>query len=270
MLAPWGRNRGSRATRLSTRRAGDSAMVPRIIHQFWDRPEPPDDVRVRMDSWPAAHPDWRYIRWNDESAAKLIAEEFGRDAASRFLAAELPAMRADIARIAAIVVHGGMYVEADWGCRRSLEDFLPYYGTLRHGLTRYEVNAKKKPIRLSTGFLASVPRGTLFRNAWRRLQRNIVEMRFSLQISKISGPQMLGDVWYGMLSAKERARYHLITKEDFAKYVRRPGKLEYRNEGKHWRDVILSRRIIDLRKGEAALETFGLQGEAAETPHDVE
>lgn len=229
-------------------------MVPKIIHQFWDRPVPPPDVRERMDSWPASHPEWQYIRWNDDSAVELIAKEFGHEAASRFLAAELPAMRADIARIAIILVHGGMYVEADWVCARTLDEFLPYYGTLRYGQTRYEVNAKKKPIKLSTGFLASEPNGILFRNAWRRLIRNIVEMRFSLHVSKISGPQMLGDVWYNMLNDKERSKYHLVSKDEFTKYVKRPGKLEYRNEGQHWRDVILSRRIIDLRKGEAALK----------------
>ncbi len=229
-----------------------SALVPKIIHQFWDKPTPPPDVVERMDTWPERHPGWRYIRWNDETAADFILAQFGREAALCFLASIIPAMRADIARIAALVTYGGMFVEADWGCARTLDDFLIGHGTLRYGPGRGEGEAATR-IRLSTGFIASEPNSPLLTKAWSQILANVKHSTYSLQISKMTGPGMLTAVWYGRLSEKERSLYRLILKADFADYITRPGAPEYRKDGNHWLTEIERRKIINFAAAEAAL-----------------
>lgn len=237
-------------------------MVPRIIHQFWHDPTPPADIDARMNSWGEGHPDWEYVRWNDKSATELILRNFGRDEAVRFLAAELPAMRADIARVAIGVVYGGLFVEANWACGGRLDDFIGRNGTLRYTTSRKSLEPDLMDIKLSNGFFAVAPRSVLFEKTWDRIMYNLVKEKYSLQVSKISGPIMLTKVWK-RLSSDERSIYHLISENDLLRYLSRPGTPEYRKKGEHWTKEINRRRIIDIGSGEEAFRRMELDTPAA-------
>ncbi len=106
----------------SPKRQRGQAIVPKIIHQFWDSADPPPDVAARMRSWPAMHPRWAYIQWNDESAESLIATHHGADAARLFRACVPATMRADLLRVAALSLFGGVYADADSLCLQPFDD----------------------------------------------------------------------------------------------------------------------------------------------------
>ena len=84
-------------------------MIPKLIHQFWDQPVPPDDVAACIQTWRDHHPGWSHILWNDESAVSFIHSQFGLEAARCFIASTIPSMRSDILRTSALLAFGGAY-----------------------------------------------------------------------------------------------------------------------------------------------------------------
>jgi hypothetical protein len=67
-----------------------------------------------MSSWREHHPAWEYTLWDDANRPALINED-------AFAAAPSWAMKADILRYELLLVHGGVYVDADFECHRPLE-----------------------------------------------------------------------------------------------------------------------------------------------------
>ena len=92
--------------------------IPKIIHQIWigDQSRRPTQW---MDSWRlkyvAAHPDWTYMEWNDTSIAALFAQHSAHHWAEAALYAQETALeaKADIFRLLAVFLFGGMYIDAD-------------------------------------------------------------------------------------------------------------------------------------------------------------
>ena len=98
--------------------------IPQHIMQFWDTAEMPDDLRTYCASWPEAHPQLRYTRYDEESAADFLAINGFSAALRAFMRAEQPAMRADIFRLAFLYRKGGIYVDADDRCQKSISPLL--------------------------------------------------------------------------------------------------------------------------------------------------
>ncbi len=137
--------------------------IPAIIHQFWDRPDPPAEALERMQSWPKHHPGWRYIQWNDDAASTFIGDTFGKEAVQCFYAAKLPAMRSDITRIAAGLAMGGVYADVDFECIASLEGLQSEYGLLR-----WKPVGTTEKLKLANNFFAVSPRTELFEGRGKR------------------------------------------------------------------------------------------------------
>lgn len=230
--------------------------IPHVIHQFWDRPDPPDDVKERMASWPARHPGWRHVIWSDESAAGFLAESFGADAVRCFLAAKLPEMRSDIFRLAALAADGGLYVDADFGCRESVEPLLSGEGLVSYGKGR-----KTGKVKVSNNFLASEAGGMLVSVALERALHNVRRGGLSLHVSQLTGPILLTSVWRKRLTEADRARYRLIDDVERARFIKRSGRLHYRSQGRHWVQEIRKRRIIDFAMADERLAGRGGQSD---------
>ena len=86
-------------------------MIPKILHQVWVGPNPPP-TRA-METWRRRHPDWEYRIWTDhtgwenQKAIDAMPEWNGK---------------ADIMRYEILYRHGGVVVDADSECLRSLDD----------------------------------------------------------------------------------------------------------------------------------------------------
>lgn len=214
--------------------------VPKIIHQFWDRPVPPPDVAERMASWRKHHPDWRYIKWDDDSAALFIRQEFGRRSAQRFLACTVPAMRADVLRIAAMARLGGMYADVDLIARKPLDE-LASQQTLLYGRGRLSGDTKIK-----NGFLIDAPAQRLFLKSWQAAMENIETEAFDWEVSRMTGPMMLSRVWRKKLGDDARAAYRLMTRSELTRFVGYGGNLNYLGEEGHWLEQARARRLVDF------------------------
>ena len=90
--------------------------IPALVHQIWVNPGTggpeglPWRVRRNAQRWARLHPDFRYKRWDLNSAA-VCGDDLmpGFSAALRSL--RFPASQADLARLAILLRHGGFWAD---------------------------------------------------------------------------------------------------------------------------------------------------------------
>jgi mannosyltransferase OCH1-like enzyme len=102
-------------------RARDNAalLVPRVFHQIWLGPDPlPEEFARYRETWKSHHPDWEHHLWTEEN----LPTDLRRPEAAERL--RHPAERSDILRLELLWRLGGVYVDVDFECRRSIEPLL--------------------------------------------------------------------------------------------------------------------------------------------------
>lgn len=95
--------------------------IPRIFHQIWVGPDPfPDEFVPYRQSWLDHHPGWELKLWTDDNFPK--PEELRRPEAAEWLRA--PWERGDIFRLEILWREGGVHVDTDFECKRSIEPLI--------------------------------------------------------------------------------------------------------------------------------------------------
>jgi hypothetical protein len=122
-------------------------MIPRIIHQVWIGPLPAPTAL--METWRAAHPDWRYSLWTSERGWKNQAQ-----------IDRMPEWngKADIMRYEILEREGGVYVDADSECIRALDDSF-----LRHDSFACYEHELLRPNLIATGYVGACAGNRLMR-----------------------------------------------------------------------------------------------------------
>lgn len=123
--APLGKLVGRRHRRAAGEPATGGAgtrlgpVIPRIFHQIWLGSEAfPREYRGYQQSWARRHPGWEVRLWTEadlppDLERKEIYERLRR-----------PAERSDLLRFEVLARHGGVYVDTDFECLRSIESLL--------------------------------------------------------------------------------------------------------------------------------------------------
>ncbi|KAI5478283.1 MFS transporter [Pseudohyphozyma bogoriensis] len=97
--------------------------IPRIIHQTWKTADVPERWAKVRQGCLDLHPDYEYMLWTDESSREFIATHY-----PWFLQAfdgyPYPIQRADAIRYFVLHHYGGIYMDLDIGCRRSMDPLL--------------------------------------------------------------------------------------------------------------------------------------------------
>jgi inositol phosphorylceramide mannosyltransferase catalytic subunit len=94
-------------------------LIPRIFHQIWVGPEPfPDEFVGYGQSWLARHPGWELKVWTEESLPRDPRRPEGLELLRN------PAERSDILRWEILLTEGGVYLDADFECLRSIEPLI--------------------------------------------------------------------------------------------------------------------------------------------------
>jgi mannosyltransferase OCH1-like enzyme len=96
-------------------------MIPKVFHQIWindNDPSLPKRFADYRDGWLRLHPGWDYKLWNlNNIDFPLRRPELLKDAGSY-------AQLADILRLEIISEYGGIYLDTDFECLRSIEPLL--------------------------------------------------------------------------------------------------------------------------------------------------
>jgi inositol phosphorylceramide mannosyltransferase catalytic subunit len=94
-------------------------LIPRIFHQIWVGPDPfPPEYERYQRSWCDRHPGWELRFWTEQN----LPAPFRRSEAAERLRS--PAERANILRLEVLWQFGGVYVDTDFECLRSIEPLI--------------------------------------------------------------------------------------------------------------------------------------------------
>ena len=102
----------------------------------------PKEFAAYTESWRKLHPDWEHRLWTEQN----LPSDLRRPEVYERL--RVPAERSDILRLEVLWRHGGVYVDTDFECRRSLEPLI-------EGLDFF--TADLKPGRVNNAFIGSLP-----------------------------------------------------------------------------------------------------------------
>jgi mannosyltransferase OCH1-like enzyme len=94
-------------------------LIPRVFHQVWVGPNPLPEAFARyQQTWLDHHPGWELRFWTEENLPEGLrrAEVYER--------LRVPAERSDILRLELLWRFGGVYVDTDFECLRSIEPLI--------------------------------------------------------------------------------------------------------------------------------------------------
>ena len=95
-------------------------MIPRHIHYVWVGSALPEKQRSYVETWRATNPDYKLTQWDESNidfSMPLIQQAYDRRQWSKV---------ADIARLAAVLQHGGIYLDTDFALLKSLDPLLQH------------------------------------------------------------------------------------------------------------------------------------------------
>lgn len=128
--------------------------IPKIIHQqFKTKDSIPERWNVTHSSVLRLHPDWEVIVWSDEELREFITKEYEwflptYDGYPYWI------QRVDAVRYFLIYHFGGIYMDLDIGCVKSMEPLLYYDAVL----------ARTEPFGFSNDFMAGTKHHPLFKH----------------------------------------------------------------------------------------------------------
>jgi mannosyltransferase OCH1-like enzyme len=150
-------------------------LIPFKIHQIWLGPaSPPAEFKTWQKSIVALHPGWEYKLWRDKDIESLNLYN-----KSLYKASKNYGERSDIARYEILYQFGGVYLDVDFQCIKSLSDF--------HHV--YDFYTSIVPLdccsSLANGVIGSMPRHPILRECITSLSSNWHQKTILLR----AGPQ---------------------------------------------------------------------------------
>ena len=157
--------------------------------QYWNEVRPPVVVADRMQECKILNPRWNYLRFNRITASDFLAHVYGSDIASAFLDICLPAMQADVFRVAFLLHCGGLWIDAATSLLRPVESWMDRQHSLQMLRRSHQVHPK-----ISSGVIfASRPGLPLLKAAWDEMVPKLLS-RSGRKVYRDFGPGLFRDL----------------------------------------------------------------------------
>jgi mannosyltransferase OCH1-like enzyme len=146
--------------------------IPKIIHQIWIQGKNKMPLRYRFQgqTWQKHNPSWEYCIWDDDSLKTLIHDHY-RELLPVYEAYEPVVARADIGRYAVLHRFGGLYVDTDTTCVRSIDRYLVEPNVSLYVQVydnpSWEVDPDKLVESVSNAFIACIPGHEIWQRVFR-------------------------------------------------------------------------------------------------------
>lgn len=98
---------------------GSPIKIPKILHQIWLGGEFPEQYRKLTQTFLDNNPDWEYMLWLDKDV-----DNFGMENKAIFDKIPNLGSKSDIFRYEVLYRYGGLYMDTDFFCLKSFNDFL--------------------------------------------------------------------------------------------------------------------------------------------------
>lgn len=92
-------------------------MIPKKIHQVWFGEELPEQYRLWSETIKLHHPNWEYKLWTGQELNELPYSELYGKCANK-------SSMSNVARLAIILLYGGVYLDTDIECNKPLDDLM--------------------------------------------------------------------------------------------------------------------------------------------------
>ncbi|KAK4961275.1 CSG1/SUR1-like protein [Elasticomyces elasticus] len=177
----------------AAREDGKKEIIPRIIHQTYKTTAIPPVWQEAQASCIALHPEsegWEYKLWTDEMGLEFIQQEY-EWFFETYAGYKFPIQRADAIRYFVLAHYGGIYIDLDDGCNRSLEPLLVYPSFVRRTI----------PTGISNDVMGAVPGHPFFVRVSERIKnydRSWVLPYITVMGS--TGPLFLSVMWRHFMS----------------------------------------------------------------------
>lgn len=172
----------------SSRKASGEQIIPKIIHQTYNNASIPQVWQEAQRSCLDLHKSedgWEYKLWTDALMSEFIAKEYPWFQ-EIFEGYRFPIQRADAIRYFVLVHFGGIYIDLDDGCNRSLEPMLVYPAWVR----------KTVPTGISNDVMGAVPGHPFFKRVVDELQNYDRSWLLSyITVMASTGPLFLSLIW---------------------------------------------------------------------------
>jgi mannosyltransferase OCH1-like enzyme len=105
-----------------------NSSIPKILHFIWvGQNQIPEAYIYYIQSWLFNHKDWKYYFWDDSNIPKLFNQDLYDNA-------DFYAQKADILRYEILYNYGGVYVDCDFLCLKSIDELIENI----YGFSAYE------------------------------------------------------------------------------------------------------------------------------------
>lgn len=215
--------------------------IPQRIIQFWDEPEPPQEVQRVCQSWIDLNPGYEYTRFNLETAVAFLEEHYDEKVMQAFANCDQPATQADFFRLAYLNKMGGFYADADDLCRQSLNILV----NLRPEL----VVLQEDFACIGNNFIGCIPGQNMIRIAFYQAVNSLIEYCNESPWFK-TGPGLLTNVVASSLvpyltytDYQMWPRLLVLSQSQLRKIVNQHLSLGYKATNKSWHQKAYQRRI---------------------------
>ncbi|WP_431284639.1 tetratricopeptide repeat protein [Humitalea sp. 24SJ18S-53] len=221
----------ARAGRLADRADHDptAAAIPRILHQYWDAVEPPEEVVHLMDHAKAANPGFAYHLWHDATARAFLEKRARPEILRAYRTAKHVVMRADLLRLALLDAEGGVYLDADDLCVGALDRLLPAGSRM----VVYQEDFGS----IGNNFLAAAPGDPLIAEAL-GLAASAILSGASETIWLATGPGLISRVVARAIAATPGlalpSGLHIVSLSQFLRVIRPHQRVSYKIGAGHW------------------------------------
>lgn len=215
--------------------------IPRRIVQFWDEPEPPQELRRICQSWLNLNPEYQYIRFSLKTAVAFLEEHYDSKVLKAFANCDQPATQADFFRLAYLNKMGGFYADADDLCRQSLDNIV--------NLNPELVVLQEDFACIGNNFIGCIPGQTMISTAFHKAVNSLSRYCNEGPWFK-TGPGLITSVvCSGLLPYLTYDDYQIwprllvLSQAQLRKIVNQHMPLAYKRTTKNWRQNAYQRRI---------------------------
>lgn len=171
----------------TTRGAGS---IPRTFHHIWFGDSPALDY---LDTWHKCHPEWNRMYWGADADWTWM-ENYDLFAQAGALAPGFEGQfKSDIARYEILRHYGGVYVDYDFECQRSLDWLLD--NAVRTTPVQAFAAWEQQDVWVNNAIMGAVPDHPLLRALCTRLRDRVGDTRSSGRPAVMTGPQYLTKVY---------------------------------------------------------------------------
>jgi len=163
-----------------------NSKIPKRIFQTFETKYFSSEFQNIVDSWKEYNPTYTYTLYDAIEREEFIEQHFDIKVLNAYRRIKPGAFKADLWRYCVLYIYGGVYVDIDTLCFRSIDTFL------KEDTEFMTVVDLGESYRLSNGFIASIPKSPILMYSIKYIIHNVETNTIPESRLDFSGPGVLG------------------------------------------------------------------------------